>query len=440
MNNKKRRGILQACLVLLLILAHQILFFGISVIEANANSTYASTGRMIDLFTQKEPYSGKGINKSSDAFSPRLESEVILYANVTYNEEPLEYFQVAFQVESPKPLPGFPLLTSAFTNTSGIATISFRLRQAGYAEEDVFGNWFAVATVEIAGTIVRDTLTFKVGYIVEIVSLATIDENRNPKSYFSKATCVGVELHIRNIAMLPRTATIVVTAYDRQNNSFGSIIWNDFDLEPGLNHFFAYCFLNISKQAEIGNAAINATVLTAPPSMGGVPYCPEVSAKFVITSRDVAVVNVTVSSIDVISGEVVNITVTVKNKGNETETFLVNAFYGPFQIQTPRLVESLSPNQNRTITFVWNTTYVPAGSYIITAVAQTVPGETETEDNTARARVTVRMPRIFMFPRDLSFVALVVAAALAFFAIILLTRRRRSAPLSVMLSVDVLPS
>lgn len=68
-------------------------------------------------------------------------------------------------------------------------------------------------------------------------------------------------------------------------------------------------------------------------------------------------------------------------------------------------------------------------------------GETETEDNVrSGGTVSVRMPRIFLFPRDLSFVALIVAAALALFAIILLTRRRRNAPQPVTLSVDILPS
>jgi len=442
LNERKRTHLLQTCLILLLVLTQQLIFFAIAGVQANASVADVSGGRMIDLFTQKEPYSGKGINKSSDAFASQ--SEVILYANVTYRGAPVVNKLVVFEAHGPpNRYNNITILArTAMSNASGIATTSFRLPwPSEHSKEIVFGTWFALAAVDIAEERVVDTLTFRVGWIVEIVSIATIDENLKPKNHFAKATCVGAELHIRNIAMLPKTATIIVTAFDAFNVPFDSIMLDDFNVEPGETYIFAYCFLNISEQAAIGNAMINASAYTAPPSMGGVPYCPEVSAKFVITSRNVAVINVTTSSIDVIAGQIVNVMVAVTNKGSETETFSVSAFYGPFLIQTLS-VKSLSPNQNRTITFVWNTTYVPAGSYTIKAVAETVPGETETEDNTyTDGTVMVRVQRIPLLPRELSIVALIVAAALALFAIaLLLTRRKKKTPQPVTLSVDVLPS
>jgi hypothetical protein len=412
------------------------------VVQANA-ITINPSARKIDLFTQKEPYSGRGINNSSDTFSPRLDSEVIFYALVTYNEEPLESFQVGFQVNSPNSLPGFPLLASAITNASGIAMISFRLRQFGYQEQNLFGTWHGVATVEIAGAVVSDTLTFRVGYIVEITSIDTIDENFNPRTRFARGTCISAGLHIRNIAMLPKTATIVVTAYDALKDPFDSITLNDFILEPGDTYIFDLCFLNISEQAEIGVATINATAFTTPPRMGGIPYSPGVSAQFLITSRDIAVISVTASPIDIVAGQIVNVTIVVSNKGNDTETFLVSAYYGEikeeFLIQRVS-VASLSPNQNRTITLHWSTTHVPPGSYDIFAVAEPLRGERERGDNTKKDdTVIVRVP-IFMFPRELSVVALIVAGALALFAIILLLTRKKNNPQPTMLNVDVLPT
>lgn len=78
-----------------------------ATVESNSSIAYASSGRMIDLFTQKEPYSGRGINKSSDAFAPQ--SQVVLSALVTYNGEPVEYKPVSFEVTPPNPIGGFPL-------------------------------------------------------------------------------------------------------------------------------------------------------------------------------------------------------------------------------------------------------------------------------------------------------------------------------------------
>lgn len=435
LNKRKGTRLLQTCLLLLLISIHQLLFFGVATVQANP-----SEGRRIDLFTQKEPYSGKGINKSSDAFAPL--SEVILFALVTYNEEPVGHMLVSFEVVPPNPVEGFPLHKVSFTNASGIAVMNFTLPwPLEHPEGIVFGTWSAVAAVDLLERRVVDTLTFRVGWIVEIISIATIDENLKPKTHFAKATYVGAELHIRNIAMLPKTATIVVTAYDARNEAFGSIVFNDFIVKPNETYIYAYGYLNISEQAAIGNAMINASAFTAPPSMGGVSYCPEVSAKFVITSRNVAVINVTVSSIDVIAGQIVSVTVTVTNRGDEIESFSVSAYYGSVLIQTLS-VASLSPRQNRTLTFVWNTTYVLAGSYTIRAVAERLRGETETEDNAyADGTITVRISRIFMFPRELSIIALIVAAALALFGMILLLTRRKKGDQSssVTLSVDVLP-
>ena len=59
----------------------------------------ADTDGKIDLFTQKEPYSGKGPNMPSDAFGP--EEVVILYALVTYGEVSLQNLLVTFCVQRP---------------------------------------------------------------------------------------------------------------------------------------------------------------------------------------------------------------------------------------------------------------------------------------------------------------------------------------------------
>jgi hypothetical protein len=431
LNKRKRTRLLQGCLLFLLIAIHQLLFFGVATVQANP-----SEGRRIDLFTQKEPYSGRGINVSSDAFAPQ--EEVILYAYVTYGGDPVQNKPVDFNVFAPDPsLEGFPLYRVPLTNASGIASISFRIPHptSEIPEEVIFGTWFATAAVDIAGERVVDTLTFRVGWIVEILSIETIDTNLKPKTHFAKGTCVGVKLHMRNIAMFSRIVNLVVTAYDNISVPFDSIIWNEFTVEPGETYIYAYCFLNISEQATIGDAKLIATAYN--PQL----EIPEAFTKFVITSRNIAVVNVTVSSIDVIAGQIVNVTVTVTNRGDETESFSVNAYYGTFLINQTFRVESLSPNQNRSFTFVWNTTYVPAGSYTIKAVADTLLGETETSDNTfVDGAVIVRAPRVLIFPRELSIIVLVVAAAISLFAIVLLlTRRKKKTPSSVTLSVDVLP-
>jgi len=96
--------------------------------------------------------------------------------------------------------------------------------------------------------------------------------------------------------------------------------------------------------------------------------------------HDVAVTNVAVSKTVVNAGEAVSIDVTVRNDGTESEDFGVTAYYGTNTIDTQQ-VESLSPGNEETLTFSWDTAGVAEGDYQIKAVASTVEGETDTEDN-----------------------------------------------------------
>jgi hypothetical protein len=102
---------------------------------------------------------------------------------------------------------------------------------------------------------------------------------------------------------------------------------------------------------------------------------------FMALIRDVAVTNIVPSRTWAYTGWPVNITVTVKNKGNATETFNVTAYYDTDQIGI-MTVTNLAPNEERNIIFEWNTTSVAEGNYVIKAIADILPYEFKTSDNT----------------------------------------------------------
>ena len=56
-------------------------------LDVMGETTSTSKG-IIDLYTQKELYSGRGQGQTSDAFAPQ--ELVILYAYVTYNLDPVQ--------------------------------------------------------------------------------------------------------------------------------------------------------------------------------------------------------------------------------------------------------------------------------------------------------------------------------------------------------------
>lgn len=96
--------------------------------------------------------------------------------------------------------------------------------------------------------------------------------------------------------------------------------------------------------------------------------------------RDIAITN-TVPSKTVTNDTTVYINVTIENHGEFEETFNVTVYYGGVTIGT-QTVANLAIGSAETLTFTWSTFVVPAGSYLITSTATTVPGETNVEDNT----------------------------------------------------------
>lgn len=125
---------------------------------------------LLDVFTQyPAPLGGQGKNNPSDMFWPQ--KEMILYADVSYSGWPEQNKEVAFEV--------------IFSNGSrcglwfnrtdqyGIASVGVRLPWPCNDPESIFGEWTVVATTDVAGVVVNDTLTFKYDYKVNLWNVET---------------------------------------------------------------------------------------------------------------------------------------------------------------------------------------------------------------------------------------------------------------------------
>lgn len=108
-----------------------------------------------------------------------------------------------------------------------------------------------------------------------------------------------------------------------------------------------------------------------------------VEESFSSNGHDVAVVEVTplgtVVGNDYYSS--MNISVTVENQGDFTETFDVTV-YANTTVAGTRTNFTLTSGNQATITFTWNTEGVSYGEYCLSAVAHPLPDETDTDDNT----------------------------------------------------------
>jgi hypothetical protein len=103
-------------------------FFGFSNIILRVNGE--ASGWLVDVYTQKQPYSGVGPGQPSDAFAP--DDLVILYANVTYNGAGVQFVPVSFSVLGPpNPVDNITLSLSAFSDDTGVAQTEFRVNSPG---------------------------------------------------------------------------------------------------------------------------------------------------------------------------------------------------------------------------------------------------------------------------------------------------------------------
>jgi len=96
--------------------------------------------------------------------------------------------------------------------------------------------------------------------------------------------------------------------------------------------------------------------------------------------HDVALLDVVPSAVRVASGTTINVTVTVKNEGNAYENFTLSLYYDDNFIGSENITDMV-PGSTLDLTFGWDTTGVPYGTYTLKAEASIVPGETDTADN-----------------------------------------------------------
>ncbi len=362
---------------LTLILTFSLVLF--VLVGHNVESTFSmeNHGGRLDIFTQKEPFSGRGLNMSSDAFGP--EEKVVVYASVTYNDYPVEKAQVAFEIHGPQnSVQNITFLDSVFTNSSGVANISFRI---GLQSDIFLGQWKIFGSVYLVDEVLQDFLSFQAGWILEITSIKTVDRNNVEQTKFTKGSLMGVELSVRNIAMTEKKATIAVTIYDSLSVSVNSTQIDDCKLPANGTITNINCFLVIPQWASTGNATASACAYTAPVSLGGVPYCPKVSTYFSIVYRDVGILEVEASPAVVYKGGLVNIDVTVKNEGCEIESFELSVYYNNTHFIGAKYVANLQIDANVIELFVWNTSALIEGFYEISAYAEPVPDEIDTSDN-----------------------------------------------------------
>jgi hypothetical protein len=257
-----------------------------------------------------------------------------------------------------------------------------------FTTTDGYFNNMLIATLavdppEVSGPSYLPGTTFKVN-----VTLGGVDGLKTCIFNFTYDPSILQELNINFQIVQGQIPVKAVTLDDAAGYIWTSLTYNDgltiMDPLPIMNIEFVVLAMGVSP--------LNLTD-THLYDMADQPITHEVHhGIFIGLIRDVAVMSVSPDLNIVYQSWIVYVNVTVKNKGNVTETFDVQLFYESNAGPT-LTVTGLAPEEERTVTIPWDTTLVPyCHNYSLSVTAGPVPYEFNLADNTlAEGYVKVRI-------------------------------------------------
>jgi hypothetical protein len=238
---------------------------------------------IVDVYTLK---GGRGIGQEGGAFAPQ---EKVQFYAIVISGSPIVNETVLFEIRAPNNQTDYSLITFAWTNESGIATISYRIPcPAEPPLITIFGMWNISATVEINGVRTVDIMAFEVGQVVGIISAEAgtlVDETYwAPRTNFTEETYIDFKITLKNIDLTPKNVTLYVSCLDKDGFPF------DFQdqsllLPPKTVKNIFILDLHIAEWAKEGEASAFFNAYDKSYLDGGIPYCPAKEISLTILNK-----------------------------------------------------------------------------------------------------------------------------------------------------------
>jgi hypothetical protein len=228
------------------------------------------------------PFGGQGLNHWMDIVFPQ--SEITLYALVTYNYWPVQSKDVGFEIEGPFdklpngtliPRPVYYKIWAKFTATTGVdgvATITFRMPWPCENPDMITGVWVITATATVADIMIKDTMPFYYERLVYITSVTT------DKFYYVHEEYVKVTVNYKTHAVQFYPALFAVVLTDDLGvpfgmalvtKSVGGAVWCTWKTGTFQVSIF------IPKYAYAGYGHVHVSCFDKDPTVGGFAWCPE---------------------------------------------------------------------------------------------------------------------------------------------------------------------
>ena len=223
--------------------------------------------QVLDVYTQR---GGIGPNTPSDAFAPS--ETVLLDASLQYQLlAPVVGAIVQFITYEPN---GFPIVGTGVTGANGIATSNITLPSS-----PLFGSWTTVASATVNGTNYSDSVTFQVGWIINILQAVTCTSSGSAQTLFAPGTMAYVNITFDCISLYSKPLFALIQATDGSGNPV-AFEWIQCAIPPGETAVLMG--FRIPSWAVAGPGTVNIVAYNNPPWAQGLFWCLETSVSLFI--------------------------------------------------------------------------------------------------------------------------------------------------------------
>ncbi len=234
-------------------------------------------GRVIDLFDQyPAPYGGQGPFAPSDMFWPQ--KEIQLFANVTYNNWPVQNKLVSFEVRDPAG--NLVDILTAVSDTVGTATTSYRIPWPCDNPEALFGVWTITATVDIACIVVNDSMSFHFDYLVHWYNPDEVIKVTTDKDSYKHSENILTTVTFGTHRQQEMDVLLTVSVHDELNYPIGTafavvrIVATEMGNYCFLTNYTVTLPIHVVKWTAAGVATIYVNAYSDWPALGGSPLAP----------------------------------------------------------------------------------------------------------------------------------------------------------------------
>lgn len=218
-------------------------------------------------------------NITTDTFSPY--DQVLLSANVTYNNASQPNILVTFKVQGPASTTN--ITQTAVTNAQGIAASSFRLPTQAQSQDSLTGTWQASATIHTTNATVQENTTFTTQWNTEITTINIFNSQNQNQTIFQPYQNLTTVLTIKSPSSLSSNITIII------KDSTGNIIGQTRiakTLENSAQTQVQYSLM-IPNSTFNGEATVNAVVYSGTYQNIDIPVSGNKTAYFTIAGAGV---------------------------------------------------------------------------------------------------------------------------------------------------------